>query len=102
MSLCIKPSVFNDFVDYCVTGKRNRMGARVLCKTGELSLQSVSQQNYNTLVHTNFWEKSANILILTSNKFAWLSKIHFYWIECNKEQSFIDSLKKRGDTFKCK
>ena len=36
MSLCVKPSVFNDSVDYFVTGKGNRN--RMLCKTGELDL----------------------------------------------------------------
>ena len=36
MSLHVKPRVFfNDFVDPCVTGKRNCMG-RMHCKTGEL------------------------------------------------------------------
>ena len=30
MSLCVKPSVFNDFVDFCITGKRNRTGAHAI------------------------------------------------------------------------
>ena len=32
---CKTNSVFSDFVDFCVTAKRNRTG-RAFCKTGEL------------------------------------------------------------------
>ena len=49
---CKTHNVFNDFVDFCATGKRNRTG-RALCKTGELWYAiSFVLWSFRSVVHT--------------------------------------------------